>query len=116
MRLGLTIVLSLVAAACGGSSNPASVDPSGPPVIELSDMESRPACPGAGETLTDDVVDLGCWEGDEFMILGVHECDDGRRLWGEDDLWAWVGKPIVQTAGDSAATPEYAAAYEECQS
>ena len=77
-------------------------------------LEALPDCAVAGEILTDAMVDDGCWDGEELVFQGVWDCEDGRRLWGEDDLWSWVGEVVVKTDGDSAGDPAYAAAFAEC--
>lgn len=79
---------------------------------EVSDLEPCPT--QAGDVLTETMVTNGCLDGEEVILLGVWECSDGRTLWGEGNLWGYAGEPVIETAGDSAADPEYAAAYEEC--
>ena len=84
---------------------------------ELDEWEAGfSPCPNAGDVLTDEMIDKGCMDdAGGVFIGGAWECTDGRRLWSDDNLWAWVGEPVTETDGDSAADSAYSAAYTECR-
>lgn len=75
----------------------------------------RLPCPGPGDILTEDVLTQGCVEEGSATVrfLATWPCRDGRRLLSETRMYGFPGSPII-ASDDTAADPDYAAAYSEC--
>lgn len=103
----VVLVLSLLLFGCSGSEGEAATT--------TGVFDNLGACPTeAGEVITESMVASGCLRGNRVVMLGVHDCDDGRQLWSEGELWGWVGEPLQKSDEDAASDPEYAEAYEQC--
>lgn len=104
------LVLLVALAACSGTSQGTTT------VEEFTlDTANLEPCPTeAGDVITETMAEEGCMDGDSITILGVHDCEDGRQLWAEGELWGWIGEPITESDGDAAGDSAYAEAFEEC--
>ena len=72
--------LLLAAALLVGCSTVDHDEPVPPPV---------PDCAAASPTAV--IAAHGCTDGDEFQTVAVFTCDNGRRLYGIDNRWAFAG-------------------------
>lgn len=76
-RIALAAAI-LVLASCGSNIPDREDDP--PPAPDCA-VGSPTAVIAAG----------GCMDGTEWQAVAVFSCDNGRRLYGIDNRWAWVG-------------------------
>lgn len=76
-------------------------------------VENAPSCtPHDGETVT--FPDHMCMRGDEMVLLGFFECDDGTKLYSLDNGWVSTSDNIFHESEDVAGDPAYSEAFQAC--